>query len=90
LADKYCVPVKINMPLIINKPFLNISPLGVSSGNYLRIFSIISGLEKVSKNCPYSDQIGRQIDHQIRFWSGLFGGGAAESYDSSVGGCVVV
>jgi hypothetical protein len=35
----------------------------------------------VSKNCPYSNQIGLQFDNQIRFWSGLFGGGAAESYD---------
>jgi hypothetical protein len=43
----------------------------------------------VSKNCPYSDQIGAQFDHQIRFWSGLFGGGAAKSYDRGFGGCVV-
>jgi hypothetical protein len=41
----------------------------------------------VSKNCPYSDQIGLQFDHQIRFWSGHFGGGAAESYDRGFGGC---
>jgi hypothetical protein len=39
------------------------------------------GLEKVSKNCPYSDQIGRQIIIKSCFWSGLFGGGTAESYD---------
>jgi hypothetical protein len=41
----------------------------------------------VSKNCPYRDRIGLQFDHQIRFWSGLFGGGAAESYDRGFGGC---
>jgi hypothetical protein len=35
----------------------------------------------VRKNCPYSDQIGRQINNQIRFLERLFGGGAAESYD---------
>jgi hypothetical protein len=40
----------------------------------------------VSKNCRYSDQIGLQFDHQIRFWSGLFGGGAAESHDRGFGG----
>jgi hypothetical protein len=43
----------------------------------------------VSKSCPCSDQIGLQFDHQIRFWSGLFGGGAAESYDRGFGGCDV-
>jgi hypothetical protein len=43
----------------------------------------------VSKNCPYSDQIGAQFDHQIRFWSGLFGVGAADSCDRGFGGCDV-
>jgi hypothetical protein len=30
-----------------------------------------------------------KFDHQIMFWSGLFGGGAAESYDRDFGGCDV-
>jgi hypothetical protein len=34
------------------------------------------GLKKVSKNCPYSDQIGRQIDHQIMFLERSFLGAA--------------
>jgi hypothetical protein len=42
----------------------------------------------VSKNCPDSD-LFLQFDHQIRFWSGLFGVGAAESYDRGFGGCDV-
>jgi hypothetical protein len=29
LIEKYCTPVKINMPLIIYQPFLNISPVGI-------------------------------------------------------------
>jgi hypothetical protein len=32
------------------------------------------GLIRVSKNCPYSDQIGRQIDHQIMFLERPFWG----------------
>jgi hypothetical protein len=35
----------------------------------------------VNKNCPYSVQIGRQIDHQIMFLQRPFWGGAAVSYD---------
>jgi hypothetical protein len=30
----------------------------------------------VSKNCPYSDQIGRQVDHKIMFLGAAFLGAA--------------
>jgi hypothetical protein len=44
----------------------------------------------MSKNPTHSGQLGHQIDHQSRVWSGLFGGGAAESYDRCFWGSDVV
>jgi hypothetical protein len=55
-------------------------------GYKLNIFRIISWLKRVSKNRPHSGQSGRQIDQiKLCFWSGLFGRGAAESYDNFFG-----